>query len=54
MNKLELLKSLIAKCFPNELVQAMNKVNFEKAEEIRIRVGRPVILKTGCNEIVLK
>lgn len=54
MNKLELLKSLIAKCFPDELVQAMNKVNFEKTEEIRLRVGRPVILKTGCNEIVLK
>lgn len=54
MNKLELLKSLISKSFPEELVQALNRVNFEKIDEIRIRVGRPVILKMGCNEIVLK
>ena len=54
MNKLELLKSLISKCFPEGLVQAMGRVNFDKIEEIRIRVGRPVILKMGYNEIILK
>ena len=54
MSKLDLLKSLIYKCFPDELVQALNRVNVEKIEEIRIRVGRPVILKMGCNEIILK
>ena len=54
MVKLELLKSLIYKCFPEELVQAMNRVNFDKVEEIRIRVGRPVILKIGCTDVILK
>ena len=54
MNKLELLKLSISKCFPDELVQAINNVNLEKIEEIRIRVGRPVILKMGVNELILK
>ena len=54
MNKLELLKLSISKCFPDELVQAINNVNLEKIEEIRIRVGRPVILKMGANELILK
>lgn len=54
MSKIELLKSMLSKCLPDELVQALNRVNFEKIEEIRIRVGRPVILKMGCNEIILK
>ena len=54
MKTLEILKSIIIKSFPENLVQAMNNVNLEKIEEIRIRVGRPVILKMGENEIVLR
>lgn len=54
MNKTEICKSIILKSFPIELVQAMENINFEKVEEIRIRVNKPVILKLGLNEIVLK
>lgn len=54
MNKLELLKIMIVKSFPEGLVQVMNNINLEKIEEIRIRVDKPVILKCGLNEIVLK
>lgn len=54
MNKIEILKITILKNFPDELVQAMQTVNLEKIEEIRIRVNNPIILKTGLNEIILK
>lgn len=54
MNKLELLKRIIEKSFPEELVQAMQNTNLERIEEIRIRVNKPVILKMGVNEIILK
>lgn len=54
MNKTEISKSIILKSFPIALVQAMENINFEKVEEIRIRVNKPVILKLGLNEIVLK
>lgn len=54
MNKLETLKMIFYRNFPEELVQAMNNVNLEKVEEIRIRAGRPIILKMGVNEIILK
>ncbi|MBR2786742.1 MAG: stage III sporulation protein AA [Clostridia bacterium] len=54
MKTLESLKSIIIKSFPEDLVQALNHVNLEKVEEIRIRVGKPVILKTGTSEVVLK
>ncbi len=54
MRTLETLKSIIIKCFPEELVQAMNNVNYEKVEEIRIRVGKPVILKMSSSELILK
>lgn len=47
-------KSYLFRCMPVDLVQALNNVNFDKLEEIRIRAGRPVILKIGLNEIVLK
>lgn len=54
MNKVEISKAIILKSFPIELVQAMENINFEKVEEIRIRVNKPVILKLGLNELVLK
>ena len=54
MSKLELLKIMIIKSFPEGLVQVMDNINLEKIEEIRIRVDKPVILKCGVNEIVLK
>lgn len=54
MDKNDLLKIIISKSFPSELVQAMGSVNLEKIEEIRIRVNQPVILKIGLSEIVLK
>lgn len=54
MNKLELLKNMIIKGFPDGLIQAMNNINLEKIEEIRIRVDKPVILRCGLNEIILK
>ena len=54
MSNIDMLKSIIIKCFPNSLVQAMNNVNFDKLEEIRIRANNPVILKIGATDIVLK
>ena len=54
MNKLELLRIMIIKSFPEGLVQAMDNINLEKIEEIRIRVDKPVILKMGINELILK
>ncbi len=54
MNKSEILKYTILKNFPESLVQAMEQVNLEKVEEIRIRVNRPIIIKIGTNEIILK
>lgn len=54
MDKKEIFKSIIIKCFPSSLVQAMESINFEKIEEIRIRVNKPVILRMGQNEIILK
>lgn len=49
-----MLKSIIIRSFPEILTKEIEKINFEKIEEIRIRVGSPVILRTGCNEIILK
>lgn len=54
MNKLEVLRVMMTKSFPEGLVQAMDNINLEKIEEIRIRVNKPVILKCGLNEIILK
>lgn len=54
MDKKEMIKITIFKNLPPELVKEIECVNFEKVEEIRIRVNRPVILKMGLNEIVLK
>lgn len=53
MEKKQLLQATILKNLPNELIQEMSNINFEKVEEIRIRVNKPVILKTGLNEIIL-
>lgn len=54
MASVEILKSVLNRCFPGDVVQALNNINFDKVEEIRIRVGRPVIIRVGVNEIVLK
>lgn len=54
MSQKEKLKSTILKNFPSSLVQAMDNINFEKVEEIRIRVNKPVIVRLGQNEIVMK
>lgn len=54
MKSSDLLKVMLAKCFPDELFGQMATVNFEKIEEIRIRAGKPVILNMGLNEIILK
>ena len=54
MNNLNIFNSLIYKSFPPELVQALNNVNTDRIEEIRIRAKSPVIVKLGASEIVLK
>lgn len=54
MSKLDVLKRIIIKSFPEGLVQVMESVNLDRVEEIRIRVDKPVILKMGLNELVLK
>lgn len=53
MNNNDSIKTNILKNFSTNLVRAMSNVNFDKVEEIRIRIDRPVILRTGVNEIVL-
>ena len=53
MSKLTILKGMIIKSFPEGLIQKMENINLEKIEEMRIRVDKPVILKTGYNEIIL-
>ena len=54
MNNINIFKSFICKSFPNELNQALNNINIERIEEIRIRAQKPVIVKLGASEIVLK
>lgn len=54
MKKEELFQMAILRNFPAGLVQAMENINLEKIEEIRIRVNKPVILKIGLSEMVLK
>lgn len=44
----------ILKCLPIELSKQILEHNIEKLEEIRIRSGKPVILKLGHIEIILK
>ena len=41
-------------CLPVELSKMILEHNIEKLEEIRIRAGKPVILKLGVMEIILK
>ncbi len=54
MTKSEILKITILKNFPENLVQAIEHVNLEKVEEIRIRVNKPIIVQIGLSEILLK
>lgn len=44
----------ILKCFPQALAKMIMEHNVTKIEEIRIRSGKPVILKLGVVEIILK
>ena len=44
----------ILKCLPHELVNMILSHNRQKIEEIRIRAGKPVILKMGQAEMILK
>ena len=53
LEKLELLKILLFKSFPEGLLKSMENVNLEKVDEIRIRVDKPVILKVGVNDIIV-
>ena len=54
MNAVISIKNTVYRNFPEGLVNALSGVNFEKIEEIRIRAEKPVIVKLGLNEIVLK
>ena len=44
----------ILKCLPQALVNIILEHNIQKLEEIRIRAGKPVILKLGVIEMILK
>lgn len=44
----------ILKCLPQTLVNLILEHNIQKIEEIRIRAGKPVILKLGLVEMILK
>lgn len=44
----------ILNCLPPQLVKIILEHNSKKLEEIRIRAGKPVILKLGLVEIILK
>ncbi len=44
----------ILKCLPQQLVALIMEHNVQKIEEIRIRANKPVILKLGLIEIILK
>lgn len=44
----------ILNCLPQELSKMIREHNPTKIEEIRIRAGRPVILKLGLIEVILK
>ena len=54
MANIDVLKSIINRSFPENLTKEMLKINFDKIEEIRIKIGCPIILKMGVNEIILK
>ena len=54
LDKLDTLKLILYKSFPEGLLSSIENVNLEKVEEIRIRVGMPVILKVGLNDIIVK
>lgn len=44
----------VLKCLPTQLSKLILEHNIQKIEEIRIRAGKPVILKLGAIEIILK
>lgn len=44
----------ILNCFPQALSKIIVEHNLNKIEEIRVRAGKPVILKLGVVEIILK
>ena len=54
VNKNDSIKKTILRNFPESMVQAFSQVNLEKIDEIRIRAEKPIIIKTGLNELVLK
>lgn len=54
MNSVIKCNNTIYRNFPEGLVNVLKVVNYEKIEEIRIRAERPVIVKLGLSEIVLK
>ena len=54
MKKDDSLKMTILRNFPESMVQAFSQINLEKIDEIRLRAERPIIVKTGLNELILK
>lgn len=54
LSKEDLLKTILVKSLPEDLIQEMNNIYLNKIEEIRIRVDKPVIIKLGMQEIILK
>ena len=54
MNKIDSLRKTILRNFPESIVQAFSQINLEKVDEIRIRADKPIILKMGLNELILK
>ena len=54
MSKLENLKQIIFKSFSPNIVQALEQINLEKVEEIRLRANNPIIVRMGLNEVILR
>ena len=54
INKIDSLRKTILRNFPENMVQAFSQINLEKIDEIRVRAERPIILRTGLNELILK
>lgn len=43
----------ILEYFPNQISALISKSNLEQIEEIRIRVNKPIILKSASSEVIL-
>lgn len=54
VNKIDSLRKTILRNFPESIVQAFSQINLEKVDEIRIRADKPIIIKMGLNELILK